>query len=87
METIKPGTRCECSSIEHRHSSPLHSHELPCGRDAVRMVETRSVEPPTPTPCNEWTWVTEPEYLGYWMKRSPMCEPCASFHEAKAGAR
>jgi hypothetical protein len=71
METIKPGTRCEC-----RDKYCTHGWNLRCIAHAVRLVTVQ-----LPTGHEEFgRKFTYPSEV-------PMCEPCAQFHEAKAGAR
>jgi hypothetical protein len=72
MDSIKPGTRCECSQMGHTDHKTVGSMEgqrignyCKCRMPAVRMVTV------TPGAIR----------LG---EHVPMCEPCATFHEKGA---
>jgi hypothetical protein len=75
MNAIKPGTRCGCLECAAKHLNK-YGGQGQCPNDAVRMVEVvqyygRGV--------NE---ASVPLY-----KQVPKCEACATFHEAKEGAK
>jgi hypothetical protein len=82
---IKPGTRCECSSLSCPGQHPAQGPDnrknplYECGKDAVRTVTVR-VSTVEARRAGSWN------ALGHEAE-VPMCAPCASFHEAKAGAR
>lgn len=92
MESVKPGTRCECRNCHDagqgtHHSDPfarVHSTANvhgQCPLQAVRMVTVRDPNASAMTALDR-------AFFGGGPKRSPtrqipMCEACAAFHEAK----
>jgi hypothetical protein len=71
--------RCECPSRSSDTPFCQHCNDSGvCARDAVRMVTVHTYGGRlTPPPHAS---VEKIEHV-------PMCEPCARWHEAKAGAR
>jgi len=76
METLKPGTRCECLKYgECPHTSyPKPNNQNLCPGIAVRRVTVNF----------DRVIRGRKELLYPRTVRVRMCEPCAQFHEAKA---
>jgi len=81
MNTLTPGTRCECLNAKHPnrsgHIATGLAVSMACSADAVRMVTVLRRKPVEMQP---WESLDPPS------ERIPMCEACASFHE-KGGNR
>lgn len=87
-EVLAEGTRCACSHCPECVDKPEptfgHSMMAECTREAVHMVTVR--EPLFAIHDDDLSDVL----VGYKAKTTrerPMCEPCARWHEQKAGAR
>lgn len=79
MNTIKPGTRCECRDPHKNHMlDGTHGPEnvYHCTRDAVRMVTVR-VKIEQRGRYNDV--INRP--LKFREKQVPMCAPCADHHK------
>ena len=82
--TLKPGTRCECTTNHPSLDNPDWTYwhgEKQCDCDAVRLV-TVTVEIPGMADELERIFGARPGSATE-TKRVPMCEPCAAFHESK----
>jgi hypothetical protein len=89
--TIQPGTRCECrdpqcpakfpgDSYPHAHPEVLGDKRC-TSANAVRLVTVLNPHVPARDSFGN-------QYPGIPSKRTfPACEPCATWHESKAGAR
>jgi hypothetical protein len=83
--TIQPGTRCGCrvETCEHGHAGLVTGPVCRCSHDAVRMVTVRDMDGNVHPPC---VAVTGSDMVT-GIVGIPMCEPCAAYHESKAGTR
>ena len=73
--TIKPGTRCECRTDHpYNFDAPAPSYHARRGQEC-RADAVRMVT------------VRDREDFNKRVGELQLCEPCALFHEAKAGAR
>jgi len=82
--TLKPGTRCECRDAECPGGCQSFAVRLVTVRDLSRLSHEQraefAVDEANGRDLSRWDGST----LAVDVK---LCEPCAQFHEAKAGAR
>jgi hypothetical protein len=77
METIKPGTRCECRDRTHQYDAarPYARHNVgTCPQRAVRLVTVRA---------ESFARGIEGQPEHQHLAQVPMCEPCAAWAEKK----